>query len=265
MAALTYEVTAAGLNLRDQPSKEGRILEVLSRGRRVVASGPELGGWLPAVANGSAGFVATGYLRALDPLAVTSAPPVSPPAAPSPAPTTSPDVSVKDRDLSRLHPKMRAAVEAVLQQCQAEALPFRVFEANRSPERQAWLYAQGRTRPGSIVTKAEAWQSFHQYGLAVDFVLFENNQWSWDDKGPRAHLWKRLPQVIAAAGLRSLNWEAPHAEWPTTMVDLQYGRWPDDGDASWYNSLEAAVDRWQLRGLPGAPGMLVAERPPLLV
>ena len=76
--------------------------------------------------------------------------------------------------------------------------------------------------------------------------------------------WMRLPQVIAAAGLRSLNWEAPHAEWPTAMDDLEVGRWPEDGDVSWHNALEAAVDRWQLRGLPGAPEMLVAERPPLV-
>lgn len=265
MAALTYEVTAAGLNLRDQPGKQGRILAVLGRGDRVVAAGPEQGGWLPVVAAGRAGFASAGFLRPLDlpPAAVAPPVPAATPVTAAPV-LAAPDVNVKDRDMARLHPKMREAVESVLAQCRAEGLPFRVFEANRTPERQAWLYTQGRSRPGAIVTKAQAWESFHQYGLAVDFVLFENNQWSWDDKGPRARYWQRLPQLIAQAGLRSLSWEAPHAEWPTSMAELQAGRWPDDGDASWHDTLEAAVDRWQGRGLPGAPELLIAERPPLL-
>lgn len=261
MAANTFAVTAAGLNLRDQPGKQGRVLLVLSRGQRVVASGPPQDGWLPVAAAGTAGFAASAFLQPLD--LPAAAPQALPPAA-APLPTSAPDVNVKDRDMAKLHPQMRSAVAAVLQQCQAEGLPFRVFEANRSPERQTWLYAQGRTRSGAIVTKARAWESFHQYGLAVDFVLFENGQWSWDDKGPRAAHWKRLPQLIAAAGLRSLSWEAPHAEWPTALDALQAGQWPEGGDSGWHDTLEAAADRWRMRGLSGAPELLIAERPPLV-
>jgi len=59
-------------------------------------------------------------------------------------------------------------------------LPFRMFEGFRSPQRQDYLYQQGRSRPGNIITNARPWTSFHQYGLAADFVLFINNKWSWD-------------------------------------------------------------------------------------
>lgn len=45
---------------------------------------------------------------------------------------------------------------------------FRIYEGYRSKERQDFLYEQGRTKPGPIVTKARAGQSAHNYGMAVD-------------------------------------------------------------------------------------------------
>ena len=33
------------------------------------------------------------------------------------------------------------------------------------------MYAQGRTKPGSIVTNAKGGSSFHNYGLAIDFAI----------------------------------------------------------------------------------------------
>lgn len=41
------------------------------------------------------------------------------------------------------------------------------------------LYAQGRTKPGDIVTNAKAGQSYHNYGLALDFVLIVNGKTDW--------------------------------------------------------------------------------------
>jgi peptidoglycan L-alanyl-D-glutamate endopeptidase CwlK len=43
------------------------------------------------------------------------------------------------------------------------------------------LYAQGRTKPGDIVTKAKGGQSNHNYGFAVDIVLIIGGKTaSWD-------------------------------------------------------------------------------------
>ena len=44
-----------------------------------------------------------------------------------------------------------------------------IGETLRSPDRQRWLYAQGRTRPGPIVTKTL--NSRHLKGLAMDLLL----------------------------------------------------------------------------------------------
>lgn len=55
--------------------------------------------------------------------------------------------------------------------------PVFVFEGFRSMERQAELYAQGRTKPGKIVTHAKPGESLHNTGRAVD-IIFEKTLWS---------------------------------------------------------------------------------------
>lgn len=47
-------------------------------------------------------------------------------------------------------------------------LRMKVTEGVRSFEKQAALYAQGRSIPGKIVTNAQPGYSFHHYGLAFD-------------------------------------------------------------------------------------------------
>lgn len=49
----------------------------------------------------------------------------------------------------------------------------------RTFTQQANLYSQGRTRPGKIVTNAAAGHSYHNYGLALDFVPIVNKKASW--------------------------------------------------------------------------------------
>ena len=58
----------------------------------------------------------------------------------------------------------------------AELAPsgFALFATYRSPENQHDLFMRGG------VTRADAWQSPHQYGLAADFVRKIDGQWSWD-------------------------------------------------------------------------------------
>lgn len=81
------------------------------------------------------------------------------------------DAATASRDLSLLAPKFRAAVEAAIAECSAQGLLVKVAEAVRSQPRQAYLYAQGRTRPGNRVTNAPTnLTSWHGYGLAVDVI-----------------------------------------------------------------------------------------------
>jgi peptidoglycan L-alanyl-D-glutamate endopeptidase CwlK len=153
----------------------------------------------------------------------------------------------------------------VVQRLNAEGYPFQIFEAFRSPQRQAYLYAQGRTRPGSIVTRAKPWASYHQYGLAVDLVLRLNGQWSWTTSGQYRAGWDRMHELGRSAGLEPLSWELPHLQVAGLRIDeLKGGTYPAGGDENWAENLEAAVAGWS--GGSGAPPPpdIVPSRPPIL-
>jgi peptidoglycan L-alanyl-D-glutamate endopeptidase CwlK len=170
----------------------------------------------------------------------------------------------RDTDMNRLHPEVRARVARVLARLAAAGIPFRVFEAFRSPQRQHYLWEQGRVRPGAKVTNAGAWESLHQYGLAVDMVLFENGKWSWDDKGAKARWWTRMQEIGREEGLEPISWEAPHLQLAgAKLAALRAGRYPAGGDASWADNLAQAIYSWS--GASAAPPMpeQVVERPPL--
>lgn len=107
--------------------------------------------------------------------------------------------------LSNLHPVFRAAVDYLLEECDRLGLAPVVVEGWRSPTRQMQLYRQGRTRPGQIVTNAKAWESPHQYGLAVDIT----SQAGWDS--PQA---RRINQLGRVYGFGTVQGDTPHLEFP---------------------------------------------------
>lgn len=76
---------------------------------------------------------------------------------------------LKSRDISRLRSDVAANCRVFIQRCAAEGLPVLVVETVRDLEYQASLYAQGRTKPGKIVTNQKT-PSFHwdKVGLAFD-------------------------------------------------------------------------------------------------
>jgi peptidoglycan L-alanyl-D-glutamate endopeptidase CwlK len=92
--------------------------------------------------------------------------------------------------VKRLHPKIAEEVALVIDIAESRFSPttaIRVTQGLRTFEEQDALYAQGRTTKGSKVTNAKGGQSFHNYGLAIDFALLHdkdgNGQYetiSWD-------------------------------------------------------------------------------------
>lgn len=73
------------------------------------------------------------------------------------------------RDISRLRADVAANCRLFVEECKKQGLPVLVTETVRDTEYQASLYAQGRTKPGSIVTNQKT-PSFHsdKAGLAFD-------------------------------------------------------------------------------------------------
>lgn len=164
----------------------------------------------------------------------------------------------RENDISNLHPAIREHVRAIQAQLQKEDIPFEVFEAFRTPERQADLYAQGRTKPGAKVTWVGPWHSIHQYGLAVDFVLRENGKWSWDTTGHKGAWWDRMHVIAKENGMTPIYnskgklIEKPHIQLQGTKSrDLYQGAYPDGGDEAWADRLNELIDNWS--GLPAPP------------
>lgn len=75
----------------------------------------------------------------------------------------------------------------LLQNCAKRGAEYYMISGYRSEGQQMALWAQGRTQSGKIVTNAKAWQSMHNYGLAIDFCRDKDIQRSglqpdWDSK-----------------------------------------------------------------------------------
>jgi peptidoglycan L-alanyl-D-glutamate endopeptidase CwlK len=83
--------------------------------------------------------------------------------------------------IATLHPAIRSEAASILIESEKAGVGIRITSALRTPAEQEALYAQGRTKPGRIVTNAKAWQSYHNYGLAVDIcLLHKDGSVSWD-------------------------------------------------------------------------------------
>lgn len=84
--------------------------------------------------------------------------------------------------LAQLHPKLiDDAIKAYNEAVKATPVgvhPY-ITQTIRTFEEQAILYAQGRTTPGDIVTDSKPGQSYHNYGLGLDFVLIVGGKYLW--------------------------------------------------------------------------------------
>lgn len=80
---------------------------------------------------------------------------------------------ISEPRVALLHPKIRDEVRNLINKAEARmpGVAIRIAQGLRTFEEQDKLYAQGRTTPGKRVTNAKGGSSFHNYGLAFDFLL----------------------------------------------------------------------------------------------
>jgi len=121
---------------------------------------------------------------------------------------------VSEARVALLHPAVRAEVKKLIEQAESgfpASMAIRIVQGLRTIAEQDALYAQGRTKPGKIVTNAKGGSSFHNYGLAIDFAILTDtdgngtyNDLSWDikrdnDKDGVAD-WLEVVKIFEAAG-----------------------------------------------------------------
>ena len=133
---------------------------------------------------------------------------------------------INSRSIDDLLPAAKERVEAFIKACERDGIDLLVTSTYRDGESQNALYAQGRSKPGKIVTNAKAGFSFHNYRCAVDVVPIVNGKCVWDD--PK--LWDTIGRHGKDAGLEwAGNWmsfpETPHFQYTggLTIRQLQAG------------------------------------------
>lgn len=169
------------------------------------------------------GHAGTNTLRALDAVLPDLAVMTPPLEKPSLAAVAGGRTKRTLENLASLNRKARAKLEPFLLAAEellaAEGVTVEVISGLRSWEQQAALYAQGRTRPGKIVTKARPGSSWHNYGLAMDLGLFKGGRYL--DEGAPATAAKLYARLGSLAGALGIEWagtwrsfpEGPHFQW----------------------------------------------------
>ncbi|AHG87729.1 peptidase M15B and M15C DD-carboxypeptidase VanY/endolysin [Gemmatirosa kalamazoonensis] len=110
------------------------------------------------------------------------------------------------RALDGVDPELRARLERVVERMRDETgHDVQAVESTRTQERQDFLYAQGRTRDGDVVTWTR--HSRHTAGEAVDVTV----DGGWSDRAG----FEALQRVAREEGLRTLGMRDPgHLEMP---------------------------------------------------
>lgn len=105
----------------------------------------------------------------------------------------------------------------------------KVISGHRSWDEQDRLYAQGRTAPGKIVTKARGGYSNHNFGIAIDLGLFKGRTYldgskNKADRKLAAKVHREIGAAVKAEGLPTVwggDWtgfsDAPHHEIDTGL------------------------------------------------
>ncbi|MEK3907432.1 M15 family metallopeptidase [Oceanobacillus sp. FSL W7-1309] len=80
-----------------------------------------------------------------------------------------------------LHPIVEENQNELIEIAASVGIDVIITQGFRSFEQQDSLYEQGRTKPGDIITNAQGGQSYHNYGLAIDYALRnQNGEIIWD-------------------------------------------------------------------------------------
>jgi hypothetical protein len=130
--------------------------------------------------------------------------------------------------LARVAPQLQVKVRAFMAAAAADGKGLQVVQSLRTITEQNALFAQGRTKPGKVVTDARGGQSLHNFGCAIDMAVLDASgniakdaRGEWDDSQyPPFHEW------AAAAGLEwggawSHFKDMPHVQWTNGMTLAQ--------------------------------------------
>ncbi|MBY6038164.1 M15 family metallopeptidase [Fictibacillus nanhaiensis] len=139
---------------------------------------------------------------------------------------------------TQLHPIVAEKRDQLIQRAAQKGITIVITDDFRSAEEQDELYARGRTEEGTVVTHVEGGESYHNYGLAIDFALqLKDGTVVWDLKRDDNKNGKSdWMEVVAIAKEQGFSWggdwygfkDYPHLEmdFGLSIRELQYGERP---------------------------------------
>lgn len=139
-----------------------------------------------------------------------------------------------------LHPIVAEKSELLIEKAEEIGIPILISDSFRSVESQDVLYEKGRSIEGDIVTYARGGESYHNYGLAIDFVLQNSDgtisyDLQRDLNGNGEADWYEVASIGKDLGFEwGGDWpgfkDYPHLEYTfdLSISDLQNGWRPDD-------------------------------------
>ena len=134
---------------------------------------------------------------------------------------------INSRSLDDLNPRVKELAEKFIANCKAHGWDILIYSTYRDGEAQNAIYAQGRTKPGKIVTNAKAGQSYHNYRVAFDWVPTLHGKPLWDD----AEAYLKCAEIGEALGLEwAGRWksfkETAHLQYTggLRLADFQAGK-----------------------------------------
>ncbi|CAM3678019.1 M15 family metallopeptidase [Mesobacillus zeae] len=152
---------------------------------------------------------------------------------------STPSPVTKDAPLpDGLHPEVAEKAEELVQKAADKGIVIVITDDFRSFEEQEQLYEKGRTADGKVVTHAKGGESFHNFGLAIDFALQSGNgQTLWDmDYDGNGNSQSDWMEVVSIAKSLGFEWggdwirfkDYPHLQmnFGLSIRDLQNGERP---------------------------------------
>lgn len=131
-------------------------------------------------------------------------------------PVSEPVDARSEKNIATLHPKVQPHARALVQRASDHGIAIKVISGTRTFEEQNELFAQGRTKPGNIVTNARGGFSNHNFGIAFDIGVFEGS--AYRDESPKY-------KAVGAVGQElGLDWGG---NWKTIQDEPHFQLRPD--------------------------------------
>lgn len=124
-------------------------------------------------------------------------------------------------NISTLLPKAQIAARKAIIAAKGlgGGLTVQILSGTRTYAEQTAIYAQGRTKPGSVVTNAKAGQSNHNFGIAFDIGIFKGKTYYTGKNDAENKAYLDASKLIKPVGLLwGGDWRSskdyPHYELP---------------------------------------------------